>query len=272
MTMKKITVPDFRNMKTEGRKIAVLTAYDFLMARLLDMAGVDAVLVGDSVGMVFSGFETTLPVTLRDMIYHGRAVRRAVKRSLLIIDMPFMSYQVSAGHALHNCGKVMKETGANAVKIEGGEEVCEVVRSCMRASIPVMGHIGLTPQSIHRIGGYKVQGQKAGEGTKLLHDALCLQEAGCFSIVLEMVAAEVAEEITSKIGIPTIGIGSGAACDGQVLVIYDMLGMNEEFKARFFKTYVDLSDTIRGAVRAYVEEVKAGKFPADEHSFHSDER
>jgi 3-methyl-2-oxobutanoate hydroxymethyltransferase len=270
MLNKKVTVPDFRNMKREGKKIVVLTAYDVLMARALDTAGIDAVLVGDSVGMVFSGYETTIPVTLRDMIYHGRAVRRGVKRALLIIDMPFMSYQVSASRALVNCGRVMKQTQANAVKIEGGEEMCEIVRLCTRASIPVMGHIGLTPQSIHRIGGYRVQGQKGDEGERLVHDALCLQEAGCFAIVLEMVTAEVAREVTARLEIPTIGIGAGPGCDGQVLVIYDMLGMNEEFKAKFFKTYANLASTIRGAVGQYIEEVRSGKFPDEEHSFHRD--
>lgn len=271
MMNKKITVPDFRNMKREGKKIAILTAYDYLMARVLDTAGIDAVLVGDSVGMVFSGYETTIPVTLADIVYHGRAVRRGVRRALLIIDMPFMSFQVSPRQALRNAGRVMKETLANAVKFEGGEEVYEAVRLCTRASIPVMGHIGLTPQSIHRIGGYKVHGQKGDEGEKLMRDALALQDAGCFSLVLEMVTSEVAMDITAKLEIPTIGIGSGPHCDGQVLVIYDMLGLNEEFRARFFKTYVDLASTIRGAVGKYIEEIRSGKFPGEEHSFHRDE-
>lgn len=269
MKNRRITVPDFRIMKQRGEKIALLTAYDMLMARILDSCGIDAVLVGDTVGMVFSGYENTLPVRLNDIIYHGKAVRKGVQRALLIIDMPFLSYQVSPEDAVRNCGRVMKETCASAVKIEGGSEVVETVRRCTRASIPVMGHIGLTPQSIHRIGGYKVQGVGREQRKTLLEDARKLEEAGCFSIVLEMVAAEAASEISDKLEIPTIGIGSGPGCDGQVLVIYDMLGLNEEFKAKFFKAYTDLPRVIRGAVGDYISDVKSSSFPGEEHSFHA---
>jgi 3-methyl-2-oxobutanoate hydroxymethyltransferase len=271
MKSRRVTVPDFRMMKQGGEKIAVLTAYDVLTARILDSCGIDAVLVGDTVGMVFSGYENTIPVELDHMIYHGKAVRRGVRNALLIIDMPFLSYQVDPEDAVRNCGRVMKETMANAVKIEGGRDVVETVRRCTRASIPVMGHIGLTPQSIHRIGGYKVQGTGKEQRRVLLEDALELQEAGCFSIVLEMVAAETARQITEKLDIPTIGIGSGPHCDGQVLVIYDMLGLNEEFKAKFFKTYADLAGVIRGAVGEYISDVRSSSFPGDEHSFHAEE-
>lgn len=271
MLSKRVTVPEFRKMKNKGEKIAILTAYDYLMARILDRSGIDAVLVGDSVGMVFSGHETTIPVNLEDIIYHGKAVRRGVERALLIIDMPFMSFQVTPEEALKNCGRVMKETLANAVKIEGGVEVCDTIRACTRASIPVMGHLGLTPQSIHMIGGYKVQGINGQQRRKLMDDVLNLQDAGCFSVVLEMIPAELAREISERIEIPTIGIGAGPYCDGQVLVIYDMLGMNEDFKARFYKTYADLSSTIKDSVKRYIEDVRSQAFPADEHCFHLDD-
>ncbi len=271
MPNKNFTVPDFRAKKATGQKITVLTAYDYLMARILDRTGIDAVLVGDSVGMVFSGHETTIPVSLDDIIYHGKAVRRGVRRALLIIDMPFMSYQVSPQEALKNCGRVMKETLTNAVKLEGGVEVCETIRACTRASIPVMGHIGLTPQSIHMIGGYRVQGVTEAQQNRLFDDAVSLQEAGCFSIVLEMIPAEISREISRRVDIPTIGIGAGPHCDGQVLVIYDMLGLNQDFKARFFKTYTDLSTIVHDAVREYIIEVTSGEFPGDQHSFHLDD-
>jgi 3-methyl-2-oxobutanoate hydroxymethyltransferase len=269
---RKMTIPDFRLMKKEGRKITVLTAYDYLIARTLDRAGIDAVLVGDSVGMVFSGHDTTIPVTLDEMIYHGKAARRGVTRASLIIDMPFMSYQIGQEQALLNCGRVMKETLANAVKVEGGVEVCETVRALTRASIPVMGHIGLTPQSIHMIGGYRVQGVEDEQARKLVDDAVCLQEAGCFSMVLEMIPAELSREISEKVDIPTIGIGAGPHCDGQVLVIYDMLGLNEDFKARFFKTYADLAAVIKESVNLYIDEVRSGSFPTSEHSFHLEDK
>ncbi len=268
MKNRRVTVPDFRVLKQRGEKIAVLTAYDVLTARILDSCGIDAVLVGDSVGMVVAGYESTLPVELRDMIYHAQAVRRGVRNALLIVDMPFLSFQVSPEDAVRNCGRVMKETLASAVKIEGGRDVVETVGRCTRASIPVMGHIGLTPQSIHRIGGYRQQGAGRDERKALVEDALRLQDAGCFSIVLEMVAAETAEEISGRLDIPTIGIGSGPHCDGQVLVIADMLGLNEEFRAKFFKLYADLAPVIRDAVGEYIRDVKNSTFPADEHSFH----
>lgn len=269
---KKITIPDFRLMKEEGRKISVLTAYDYLVARTLDRAGIDAVLVGDSLGMVFSGYENTIPVDLDDMIYHGKAVRRGVTNALLIIDMPFLSYQVSNEHAVLNCGRVLKETLATAVKLEGGEEICDTIQACTRASIPVMGHIGLTPQSIHMIGGYRVQGLGDKQSRKLVNDAKCLQEAGCFSMVLEMIPSDVAKEISQSVTIPTIGIGAGPHCDGQVLVIYDMLGLNEDFKARFFKKYADLAGIIKESVGKYIEDVRTGSFPTDEHSFHPEDK
>lgn len=255
-------------MKRRGERIAVLTAYDYLMARLLDDAGVDCVLVGDSLGQVFAGEDSTLPVTLDQMIYHARAVRRGVKRALLVVDMPFLTYQVSAEEAVRNCGRVLQEAGVQAVKVEGGhEEMARTIRKLVAAGIPVMGHLGLTPQSVHRLGGYRLVGKQEAEREALLADAQRLVEAGCFSIVLEMLPRGLAGEITLAVPIPTIGIGAGPECDGQVLVLPDMLGLNEEFSPGFLKRYADLATGVRDAVKTYVQEVKEGVYPGPEHSY-----
>lgn len=264
---RQVTTRELIAMKLRGEKIAVLTAYDYLMAGLVDAAGVDCVLVGDSLGQVFAGEDSTLPVTLDQMIYHGRVVRRAVKRALLVVDMPFLTYQVSSEDAMRNCGRVLQETGAQAVKVEGGhDEMADTVRRLVDTGIPVMGHIGLTPQSVHRIGGYRLIGREAAEGERLLGEARRLAEAGCFSIVLEMLPSGLAKEITESVAIPTIGIGAGPECDGQVLVLPDMLGLNEGFRPAFLKHYGDLAASVRQAVGDYVREVREGKYPGPEHT------
>ena len=258
----------FKGMKAKGERIAVLTAYDFLMAGLVDEAGIDCVLVGDSLGQVFAGEASTLPVTLEQMIYHTRAVRRAVKHALLVIDMPFLTYQVSPEEAIRNCGRALQETGAQAVKLEGGnEEMAETIRRIVAAGIPVMGHLGLTPQSVHALGGYRLIGREAEEGERLMGSARRITEAGCFSMVLEMIPQGLAGQITSEIPIPTIGIGAGPECDGQVLVLPDMLGLNEAFSPGFLKRYAKLAGSVREAVAEYVREVKEGSYPGPEHSY-----
>lgn len=255
-------------MKARGERIAVLTSYDYLMAGLVDSSGVDCILVGDSLGQVVAGETSTLPVTLDQMIYHARAVRRAVRHALLVVDMPFMSYQVSEEEALRNSGRVLKETEAQAVKVEGGyARVAATIRRLVDAGIPVMGHLGLTPQSVHRLGGYRLVGRAGDERARLLADAQRLVEAGCFSIVLEMLPRGVAGEITRSIPIPTIGIGAGPECDGQVLVLPDMLGLNEGFSPGFLKRYATLAADVRSAVQEYVREVKDGAYPGPEHSY-----
>jgi 3-methyl-2-oxobutanoate hydroxymethyltransferase len=258
---------DYRKMKESGEKIAVLTAYDFLMARILEECKIDMILVGDSVGMVYSGHDNTLPVTVDDMIYHARAVGRAVKRTPIVVDMPFLSYQVSEAEAIRNCGRVLKETSAVAVKIEGGEEMISIASALIRSSIPVMGHIGLTPQSIHKFGGYKLRGKNREQQEKLIKDANLLQEAGCFSIVLEMIPADLAFKISGNLQIPTIGIGAGPSCDGQVLVLPDMLGLNMGFEPKFLKKFGSLGEDARKAVTRYIEEVKSGVYPAKDQSY-----
>lgn len=263
---RKVSVRELLKFKKEGRKIAMLTAYDFTTARLLDESGIDVILVGDSLSNVFQGNETTLPVTVDEMIYHTRAVSRAVKRAMVVADMPFLSYQVSETDALYNAGRFLKEAGAHAVKIEGGREVSGLVRRMVEIGIPVMGHIGLTPQSVHALGGYRVVGREEEEAQKLVEDALELERAGAFSVVLELVPADLARKITESLKIPTIGIGSGPHCDGQVLVVSDMLGLSE-VNYRFVKRYASLADEIRKAARNYAEEVRSGAFPSDEHSF-----
>ena len=258
----------FKGMKAKGERIAVLTAYDFLMAGLVDEAGIDCVLVGDSLGQVFAGEASTLPVTLEQMIYHTRAVRRAVKHALLVIDMPFLTYQVSPEEAIRNCGRALQETGAQAVKLEGGnEEIAETIRRIVAAGIPVMGHLGLTPQSVHALGGYRLIGREAEEGERLMGSARRITEAGCFSMVLEMIPQGLAGQITREIPIPTIGIGAGPECDGQVLVLPDMLGLNEAFSPGFLKRYAKLAGSVREAVAEYVREVKEGSYPGPEHSY-----
>lgn len=263
---KKITIPDFIRMKKEKRRITVLTAYDYPFARLVDSGGVDAILVGDSLGVVFSGHDNTLQVTMEEMIYHTRAVARANPQALLVTDMPFMSYQVSIEEACRNCGRMIKEGGAEAVKIEGGMNMSHVIRAVSSIDIPVMGHIGLTPQSIHRMGGYKVQGRNE-QADRIMDDALAVQNSGAFAIVLEGIPATLAAEITAELTIPTIGIGAGPDCDGQVLVIHDILGLCDKYSPKFVKRYADLGPIISEAVKKYIDEVRSGEFPTAEHSF-----
>jgi 3-methyl-2-oxobutanoate hydroxymethyltransferase len=262
-----VTTLDLHTMKREGRKIVALTAYDALFARLVDAAGADVVLVGDSVNTVLCGQPTTLSATLEQMLYHGRIVRAGVTRALLVLDMPFLSYQVSVDDAKRNAGRVMQATGAAAVKLEGGAWVAPTVHALVEIGIPVMAHLGFTPQSVHALGGPRVQGRDPDAADRLLADARALEAAGAFALVLELVPAPLAARVTAALAIPTIGIGSGAACDGQVLVLHDMLGLNEQFKARFVKRYANLAEDVRGAVRAFAEDVRTGRYPDAEHSF-----
>ncbi len=255
-------------MKEAGERITVLTCYDVLFARMLEAEGVDMILVGDSLGQVVLGYESTLPVTLDEMIHHGKAVRRGAPNTFLVVDLPFLSYQVSPEDALRSAGRVLKETGAEGVKVEGGDErSCETIRRLVTAGIPVMGHLGLTPQSVHALGGYRVQGRGEGEAERLLREAEALAEAGCFSLVLELVPGGLADRVTGAIPIPTIGIGAGAGCDGQVLVLPDMLGMNPGFTPRFLKRYADLEGDARKGIRKYLKEVRKGSYPGPEHTF-----
>ncbi len=265
--MKKITILDLKKMKYERDKISMLTAYDFRTSVMLDACDVDILLVGDSVGNVVMGFENTLSVTVDNMLYHTKAVVRGRKRALVVADMPFMSYQVSIDEARRNAGILIKEGGAEAVKIEGGENVESVVKALSDIDIPVMGHIGLTPQSIHRMGGYKVQGKEERQQEKLLADALSVERGGAFAVVLEAIPQKLAAKITEKLKIPTIGIGAGPDCDGQVLVINDLLGLSGKFRPKFVKQYVQLEPIIKKAVSEYVGEVKKKKFPQDEFTF-----
>jgi 3-methyl-2-oxobutanoate hydroxymethyltransferase len=258
-----VTVPDFLAAKARGTRLTMLTAYDYTMARLLDAAGVDGLLVGDSLGMVVQGHPNSLSVTLDEIIYHTKMVARGVRRSLLIADMPFMSYQVSPQQALENAGRLIKEAGAHAVKVEGGVRSAACIAAITAADIPVMGHIGLTPQSVRRFGGFRVQRDEE----RLLEDALATEKAGAFAMVVECVPAELAHTITKAVKIPTIGIGAGAGCDGQVLVSYDMLGLFDDLKPRFVKQYADLSRDILAAAEMYCRDVRTGKFPDAEHSF-----
>jgi 3-methyl-2-oxobutanoate hydroxymethyltransferase len=264
---KKVTVPDIRARKRGGPPLAMVTAYDFTMARLVDEAGVDVILVGDSLGMVVQGLANTLPVTLDEMSYHGRAVARAATRAHVVGDMPFMSYQVSPAQAVESAGKLMKEGAFEAVKLEGGVEIADHVRAIVRAGIPVMGHVGLQPQSVHALGGFKLQGRGSQAAAKIVADARALEEAGAYCIVLEAVPPDVAEDVTAAVGVPTIGIGAGAACDGQVLVCTDLLGMSRGHAPRFAKRYAELGDAIVDAVKSYVSEVQSGAFPGAEHTF-----
>jgi 3-methyl-2-oxobutanoate hydroxymethyltransferase len=264
---RRVTTRDLVAMKARGEKIAMVTAYDVLFARWVDAAGVDAVLVGDSVGQVFAGYESTLPVTLDQMIYHAQAVRRGVERALVVFDMPFLTYQVSVEEAIRNAGRVLRETGVEAVKLEGGtEEIAETVRRLVSVGIPVMGHLGLTPQSVHVVGGYRVRGREEEERRAILADAQRLADAGCFAIVLELVPRSLAAEVTRRVPVPTIGIGAGPDCDGQVLVLPDLLGLNPGFAPKFLKRYAELGPAARDAVARYVREVKAGVYPGPEHT------
>lgn len=256
--------------KTKGEKISMLTAYDYSTAKLMDKAGVHSILVGDSLGMVMLGYEDTIPVTMEDMIHHTRAVARGVEHALVVADMPFMAYQHSVSQAVENAGRLMKEGGAQAVKLEGGAEFCPEIRAIVRASIPVMGHLGLTPQSVHAFGGFKVQGKTFEAAKKLIEDARALEDAGAFAVVLECIPAELAALISENITIPTIGIGSGAGCDGQVLVYQDMLGMYSDFIPHFTKQFANVGELMTSAFQRYISEVQAGTFPALEHSFQMD--
>ncbi|MDH4069278.1 MAG: 3-methyl-2-oxobutanoate hydroxymethyltransferase [Ignavibacteria bacterium] len=262
-----VTTKTVLTMKKNGEKIAMLTGYDYLTARLLDQVGIDIVLVGDSVGNVVQGHETTLPVTVEDMIYHAKAVKKAVKNALIVVDMPFMSYQNSVDEAIRNCGRLMKEVGVGAVKLEGGEYIADIVRHLVRIGIPVMGHLGLTPQAINKFGTYEVRAQDKKEAAALVSDAMALEEAGVFAIVLEKIPAQLAKRVSNSLTIPTIGIGAGPNCDGQVLVVSDMLGLTEEFRPRFVRRYSELADVMRGAFRSYIDDVKGGRFPAKGESY-----
>ena len=264
---KKITVKDFRDMKGGEHTISMLTAYDASMARLMDGAGVDALLVGDSLGMVVLGYDSTVPVSMEEMLHHAGAVSRGRKRALVIGDMPFGSYQVSVEQAISNGVRFLKEAGCDCVKLEGGAEVCDAVRGLVRAGVPVMGHIGLTPQTAGQLGGFKMQGKNLAAARKLINEAKALEEAGVFGIVLEAVPAPLAAIITQVIAVPSIGIGAGAGCDGQVLVTNDMLGLFEKFTPSFVKKYCELAPTIKQAVQSFIQEVETGAFPAEEHSF-----
>lgn len=267
---KKVTVPDLRARKAQGgqrgEKIAMVTAYDYTMARLVDEAGVDMVLVGDSLGMVVQGLSTTIPVTLDEMAYHCRAVARALTRAHLVGDLPFMSYQVSPAQAVESAGKLMKEGACESVKLEGGQEVAEHVMRIVRAGIPVVGHVGLTPQSVHALGGFKVQGRGAG-AEKVIDDAVALEQAGAFCIVLEAIPPDLAAHVTSLVSIPTIGIGAGNACDGQVLVSTDLLGLSLGHQPKFAKRFANLGEQAIDAMRAYVRDVRTGEFPAAAHTY-----
>lgn len=262
-----VTTRDLSIMKAEGRRIVVLTCYDALFAKLLDSAEVDILLVGDSVNQVLAGRDSTLSATLDQMIYHAASVRRGSHRALVVVDMPFLSYQISVEEAIRNAGRVLQETGAQAVKLEGGQPMVATVRALVERGIPVMGHLGLTPQSIHTLSGYRVQGRDDESAGRLLADAQALEQAGAFSLVLELVPTALATHISEALTIPTIGIGAGAGCDGQVLVLHDMLGLNPEFSPKFLKRYAPLADTVRDAVRRYAEEVRAGDYPGPEHGF-----
>jgi 3-methyl-2-oxobutanoate hydroxymethyltransferase len=264
--MKKISILDIQRFKHEGRKIAMLTAYDVQISRILDACGVDMILVGDSVGNVVLGYDNTLPVSMDDMVRHTQAVVRGRNRAFVVADMPFMSYQASTQDALNNAGRLIKEAGAEAVKVEGGSNAAPAIRAIAHADIPVMAHIGLTPQSVHRMGGFRVQGRDEQQRQKLLADAMAVEEAGAFSVVLECIPADLAAEITQRLRIPTIGIGAGSACDGQVLVINDVLGLCGPFRPKFVKQYVQLEDIIGKAVGDYIDEVRGGMFPGDEYA------
>lgn len=267
----RVTINRIKGMKSKGEKIAMVTAYDYSTAKIVDQVGIPLILVGDSLGMVILGYETTIPVTMDDMLHHTKAVVRGTKRAMVIGDMPFMTYQISIEDALRNAARFIQEGGAQAVKLEGGVTVAERVRRVVECGIPVMGHIGLTPQSVHQLGGFRVQGKTSEAATSLLEDATALEEAGAFGIVLETVPAPLAALITQRVSIPTIGIGAGVGCDGQVQVINDILGSFTDFVPKHAKQYARLSDIIQSALAEYYDEVRAGRFPTDQHSFSMDE-
>src|SRR3954464_14860515 len=265
--VKKITTHQLQEMKNRGEKIAMLTAYDYSMAKIIDGAGIDVILVGDSASNVMAGNETTLPITLDQMIYHATSVVKAVKRALVVVDIPFGHYQGSSGEALRSAIRIMKESGAHAVKMEGGSEIKDSVLRILSAGVPVMGHLGLTPQSIYKFGTYSVRAREEAEANKLIEDALLLQECGCFGLVLEKIPATLAAKVTSRLQIPVIGIGAGPDVDGQVLVMQDMLGITQEFKPRFLRRYADLHTTVTDAVKRYVSDIKAKDFPNQEEKY-----
>ncbi len=267
MNKGKFTVSSFIGFKDEGKKISMLTAYDYSTAKLLDEAGVDTILVGDSLGMVMLGYEDTLSVTMEDMLHHTRAVSRGVKNAFVIGDMPFMSYHITVEEAVRNAGRFIKESGADAVKLEGGEDVVDKIRAIVKAQIPVVGHLGLTPQSVNMFGGFKVQGKSEAQAKKLIDEAFLLQEAGCCAIVLECVPEKLAKIVSEKLSIPTIGIGAGKYCDGQVLVIQDMLGMYSDFVPKFVKKFADVGTSMKEAVAEYKKEVQDMTFPEEKHTF-----
>jgi len=265
--VKRITTNTIQEMKQKGEKIAMLTSYDYSMATIVDEGGIDVILVGDSASNVMAGHETTLPITLDQMIYHAQSVVRAVKRALVVVDLPFGSYQGNSKEALNSAIRIMKESGAHAVKLEGGVEIRESVERIIAAGIPVMGHLGLTPQSIYKFGTYTVRAKEEAEAEKLKQDIMVLQDAGCFSVVLEKIPAKLAQEVTESVKIPTIGIGAGPHCDGQVLVINDMIGLTKGFKPRFLRQYLNLFDQINNAVQSYVSDVKRGDFPDEKEQY-----
>jgi 3-methyl-2-oxobutanoate hydroxymethyltransferase len=265
--IKKITTNTLQKMKAGGEKISMITAYDYSFAKIFDAAGIDIILVGDSASNVMAGHETTLPITLDQMIYHAQSVVRGVERCLVVVDMPFGSYQGNSKEALNSAIRIMKETGGHSIKLEGGAEVAESIKRIVDTGIPVMGHLGLTPQSIYKFGTYTVRAKEEEEAEKLKADALILQEAGCFGIVLEKIPASLAGEVSKSLQIPTIGIGAGAGCDGQVLVMHDMLGINTEFKPRFLRQYLNLGEQVTGAVQQYIRDIKSSDFPNEKEQY-----
>ncbi len=265
--VKKITTHTLHKMKAAGEKISMLTAYDYSFATIFDSAGVDVILVGDSASNVMAGHETTLPITLDQMIYHASSVVRGIQHCLVVVDLPFGSYQGNSREALNSAIRIMKETGGHAIKLEGGEEILESIKRIVDAGIPVMGHLGLTPQSIYKFGTYTVRAKEQAEAEKLKKDALILEEAGCFAIVLEKIPAQLATEVSQTLHIPTIGIGAGGGCDGQVLVMHDMLGINTEFKPRFLRQYLNMSEQITGAVQQYIADIKSSDFPNEKEQY-----
>lgn len=267
----KNTIITFKQSKQQGKKISMLTAYDYSTAKLMDEAGINAILVGDSLGNVVLGYEDTLSVTMEDMIHHGAAVARGAKNAMVVVDMPFMSYQASVYDAVVNAGRLMKEGRASAVKLEGGKEVCPQVKAITEAGIPVMGHLGLTPQSINALGGHRVQGKTQQAAQKLLDDARALQEAGAFAVVLECVPERLADKVTKELEIPTIGIGAGSGCDGQVLVYQDMLGMFSDFTPKFVKKFANVGQVMKEAFKSYIDEMQQGSFPSQEHCYSIDD-
>ena len=265
---RKMTVPEVRSKKERGEKVVCLTAYDYCFARILDESGIDILLVGDSLGSVVQGHDSTLPVTADDIIYHTKAVVRGRRRALVVSDMPFMTFQLGVDEAKRNAGRLVQEGGAESVKLEGGVTQAATIEALVKMGVPVMGHVGLTPQSVHQFGGYRIQGRGEADARAILDDAMAVEQAGAFAVVLEGIPVQLAREITQRVSIPTIGIGAGMHCDGQILVVHDMLGLFDDFTPKFVKRYANLKETIGGAVRSYMEEVRTEAFPAEEHTFH----